>query len=390
MAEQWTVKSVNGVEPESAKEQEQAVVEEAVAETPNVEIQEDNTVVKVDLDNPPEPKQEEDVVQETKEEPTPEATEEPEAEPSPIEIVNEEEAPIEKVEEPVAIHQPEPTPVPEQPKLPENVQKLIDFMDETGGTVEDYANLNKDISKLDDVSVVKEYYKTKYPNLDDEDITFKMNDQFLFDEEADEERAIRSKKLAFKEELYNARTYLEARKSKYYDELKLNRQNSIPEEYQQAYETAQSYNKAQESNKQLQATFQQKTDAVFNELKGFDFKVGDNTYRYKVNEPAKVKEYQSDINNFVGEFLTEDGSIGDAKGYHKALFAAKNADKIAQHFYEQGRADAIKQEAKDAKNIDMNPRADHSASVTTKSGTKVRVVDDGFNGKLRFKNYNNR
>ena len=388
MAEQWTVKAVDGEEQKSPQEQEQAVVEEAVAETPNVEIQEDNTVVKVDLDNPPQPKQEEDVVQETKEEPIAEAPKEPEAIDSPIEIVNEEEAPVEKVEEPVAIHQPEPT--PEQPKLPENVQKLIDFMDETGGTVADYANLNKDISKLDDVSVVKEYYKTKYPNLDDEDITFKMNDQFLFDEEADDERAIRSKKLAFKEELYSARTYLEDRKTKYYDELKLNRQTNIPEEYQQAYETAQSYSKAQESNKQLQAAFQQKTDAVFNELKGFDFKVGDNTYRYKVNEPAKVKEYQSDINNLVGEFLHEDGTIGDAKGYHKALFAAKNADKIAQHFYEQGRADAIKQEAKDAKNIDMDPRSDHSA-VTTSSGTKVRVVnDEGFSGKLRFKNYNNR
>ena len=389
MAEQWTVK--NPVETEvvpTTQEKEQAVVEETIAETPNVEIQEDNDVIKVDLDNPPAPKQEKDVVQETKEEPVAEATEEPEAEPSPIEIVNEEEAPVVKVEEPVAIHQPEPT--PEQPKLPENIQKLVSFMEETGGTVEDYANLNKDISKLDDVSVVKEYYKTKYPNLDDEDITFKMNDQFLFDEEADEERAIRSKKLAFKEELYNARTYLEGRKTKYYDELKLNRQANIPEEYQQAYETAQSNSKAQESNKQLQAAFQQKTDAVFNELKGFDFKVGDNTYRYKVNEPAKVKEYQSDINNFVGEFLTEDGTIGDAKGYHKALFAAKNADKIAQHFYEQGRADAIKQEAKEAKNIDMNPRADHSA-VTTSSGTKVRVVEnDGFSGKLKFKNYNNR
>ena len=389
MAEQWTVKAVDGEEQKSPQEQEQAVVEQAVADIPNVEIQEDNEVVKVDLDNPPQPKQEEDVVQETKEEPVAEAPKEPEAIDSPIEIVNEEEAPVEKVEEPVAIHQPEPT--PEQPKLPENVQKLIDFMDETGGTVEDYANLNKDISKLDDVSVVKEYYKTKYPNLDDEDITFKMNDQFLFDEEADDERAIRSKKLAFKEELYSARTYLEDRKTKYYDELKLNRQTNIPEEYQKAYESAQSYSKAQESNKQLQAAFQQKTDAVFNELKGFDFKVGDNTYRYKVNEPAKVKEYQSDINNFVGEFLTEDGTIGDAKGYHKALFAAKNADKIAQHFYEQGRADAIKQEAKDAKNIDMDPRSDHSASVTTSSGTKVRVVnDEGFSGKLKFKNYNNR
>ena len=151
------------------------------------------------------------------------------------------------------------------------------------------------------------------------------------------------------------------------------------------------YKQAEQTNKQLNERFLQQTEQVFTDLKGFDFKVGDNTYRYKVNDVQKTKEYQSDINNFIGDFLGEDGSIADAAGYHKAMFAAKNVDKIAQHFYEQGRAEALKQSAKEAKNIDMNPRSDFSADVTDKSGPKVRVVDNnGFDGKLRFKNYNNR
>ena len=277
-------------------------------------------------------------------------------------------------------------------ELPENVEKLVQFMEETGGSVEDYVNLNRDITKLDDVDVIREHYKQKFPHLDDEDISFKMDEAFLYDEDVDDDRAIRSKKLAFKEELYNAKKALEGNKEKYYADLKLRKQTDIPQEYQQAYEAANNYKQAEEANSKLQAKFIEETGKVFSEdFKGFDFKVGDAKYRYKVNEPAKVKEYQSDINNFIGEFLGEDGSIQDAAGYHKAIYAAKNVDKIANHFYEQGRAEALKQQAKEAKNINMDPRSDMSASVTTKSGTKVRVVNnDAFGSKLKFKNYNNR
>ena len=219
-----------------------------------------------------------------------------------------------------------------------------------------------------------------------------MDEKFAYDEEVDEQRDVRKKQIAFKEELYNAKKYLEGNKEKYYADLVSKKQTDIPQEYREAYEVANNYKQSQEASSKLQERFAAATNRVFNDdFKGFDFKVGDNTYRYKVADPVKTKEYQSDLNNFVGEFLGEDGAIADAAGYHKAMFAAKNVDKIAQHFYEQGRAEALRQSAKEAKNIDMNPRQDMSASVTTKSGTKVRVVQNNdFGGKLRFKNYNNR
>ena len=401
--ENWTVKTEADAAPQveeqkSAQEVEQAVVEEAVAETPNVEIVESDTV-KVNLDQPPvkEEKDEQQVSDEQQEQQVePETEADADAE-SPLELITEEEPKEENLEEEVtasaetvdAIHEAAQDPKIE---LPENVEKLVQFMEETGGSVEDYVNLNRDISSMDDVDVIRQHYKEKFPHLDDEDISFKMDEAFLYDEDVDDERAIRSKKLAFKEELYNAKKSLEGNKEKYYADLKLRKQTDIPQEYQQAYEAANNYKQAEEANIKLQAKFLEETGKVFNDdFKGFDFKVGDNKYRYKVNEPAKVQEYQSDINNFIGEFLGEDGSIQDAAGYHKAIYAAKNVDKIANHFYEQGRAEALKQSAKEAKNIDMDPRSDMSAAVTTKSGTKVRVVNnEAFGSKLKFKNYNNR
>ena len=405
--ENWTVKTEADAAPQveeqkSAQEVEQAIVEEAVADTPNVEIEGSDDVVKVNLDQPP-VKQEENEQQVSNEqqdeqiEQVESKTEGAETSESPLERITEEEPQKEDLKEEVtasaetvdAIHEASQDPKIE---LPENVEKLVQFMEETGGSVEDYVNLNRDITKLDDVDVIREHYKQKFPHLDDEDISFKMDEAFLYDEDVDDDRAIRSKKLAFKEELYNAKKALEGNKEKYYADLKLRKQTDIPQEYQQAYEAANNYKQAEEANSKLQAKFIEETGKVFSEdFKGFDFKVGDAKYRYKVNEPAKVKEYQSDINNFIGEFLGEDGSIQDAAGYHKAIYAAKNVDKIANHFYEQGRAEALKQQAKDAKNINMDPRSDMSASVTTKSGTKVRVVNnDAFGSKLKFKNYNNR
>ena len=86
--------------------------------------------------------------------------------------------------------------------------------------------------------------------------------------------------------------------------------------------------------------FLERTNKVFNnDFKGFDYQVGDKKFRFNVKDANKVKETQSDINNFVNKFVGEDKTnIEDAKGYHKSLFTAMNADAIANHFYEQGRA----------------------------------------------------
>ena len=283
--------------------------------------------------------------------------------------------------------------VEEQPQLqkdnkveyPENIQKLIDFMQETGGSLEDYVNLNKDYSKMNNTNLVYEYYKTTKPHLDNEDINFLMQKNFSYDEETDESSDIRAKQVLFKEELYNAKKHFTDSKSKYYADLKLSKQNDIPEEYVSALEYYKEQQSEKESWNNQQKSFLEKTEKVFNDnFKGFDFQVEDKKFRFKVDNKKAIKEYQSDLKNFINEFVDKDGNLGDASSYHKALFAGRHADKIASHFYEQGRADAIKAQAKEAKNIDMSPRVDNSV-ITTSSGDKIRVVSGDSSDKLRIK-----
>ena len=407
MAENWTIKSAEPKEDVSVQEAEQAVVEEAIANTPNVEIPQDDGVYKVNLDEPLIPTEDAVQEQQTEEVPVqPEAegseavsetpdSESPEEVEAPLELIAEEETPLEKDEEAnidqgrveqqheTAAPPPQQEEVP-QVQLPENVEKLIQFMDETGGTVEDYVALNRDVSQLDNISLLREYYKKSKPFLSDDQITRQLNKKFFYDEDADPDE-IEDKKIAFQEELFKAQKSFEDNKKKYYADLKLNKQNSIDPEYQQAYEGWNNYQQQLQQSQQLEQDFKAKTANVFNdEFKGFEYKVGENKYRYKVNDRDKVRDFQSDITNFVQQFLGEDGSVADAAGYHKALFAAQNADKLANHFYEQGRADAIKEAAKEAKNIDMSPRQDASAIVTP-SGQKFRVVSGDSSNKLRIK-----
>ena len=243
-------------------------------------------------------------------------------------------------------------------ELPENIDKLVKFMEETGGSLEDYVSLNRDVTKMDNTTLLREYYKSTKPHLDADDVDFLFNKNFAYDEEADDPSDIKAKQLAYKEELYNAQQYFNKAKDKYYADLKLRKQQDIDPQYIKAMEYYNNSQQQSEEYNNLQKQFIEKTNKVFNDnFKGFDFKVGENKYRFKVDNTEKVKQYQSDISNFINEFLDDNGAVNDAAGYHKALFAAKNADKIANHFYEQGRADAIKDAAKDAKNINMDPRA---------------------------------
>ena len=388
---EWKIKgAVDSEETKSAQEQEQAVLDTAVEKgeiTPESAGKNEDEVPVINLDEvnkPTEPVEsaEEDKAVETEVAPTLE--QDTEVEDTPLELVTDEEdaqtQPQDngpKVDQSAA----ERNALPEI-ELPENVDKLVKFMQETGGTVEDYVNLNRDISAYEDGDVLREYYKQAKP-WDSQDINEYMEDQFTYDED-DDPREIRSKKRAFKEELFNARKYLEGNKEKYYADLKLSQQKDIPQEYQEALQYYDTYKQNTESSAQLTQTFLQKTDQVFSEsFKGFDFQVGDNKYRYKVPNVADTKDQQSDIHNFVSKFLGDDGSISDAKGYHKALFTARNADKLAEHFYEQGRADALRNSAKEAKNINMDPRKE--GVVKTTSGQKFKVVSGDSSSKLRMK-----
>ena len=399
---EWKIKGVvDDTTQKSAQEQEQAVLDKAVEAgdiTPEAAGQTVDEVPKINLDELN--KTTEDAVQKRKteevsvenetgdsEEVVEEVREQTETEEnSPLELVVEEEdeAPVNakpsvdansaKVNE-----QPEP---PAQTVLPENIDKLVKFMEETGGSLEDYVKMNKDVSELKDGDVLREYYSQSKP-WDSTDIEEYMEDQFSFDED-DDPREIRSKKRAFKEELYNARKFFETNKEKYYADLKLSRKQEIPEEYQKAYETYNEYKKEQKSNEKLTQVFLEKTDKVFSDsFKGFDFQVGDSKFRYKVNNKSEIKETQSNIANIIKPYLNEAGEISDAKGYHKAMFAAQNADKLAQHFYEQGRADAIRQNAREAKNINMDPR--QTGEIKTSSGQKFKVVSGDSSSKLKIK-----
>jgi ribosomal protein S15P/S13E len=271
--------------------------------------------------------------------------------------------------------------------LPENVNKLLDFMRDTGGTLEDYVNLNKDYDSMEDIEILREHYRQTKPHLSEEEISFLMEDSFSYDEEVDEERDIKRKKLALKESIAEAKSNLTTLKDKYYAELKLS--SKLSPEQVEAVEFYNKYKNEQESaqqlNQQQRSVFEERTNKLFSdEFKGFEYKVGNNKYRFKVKDVNTVKNNQSDINNLVSKFTNQNNEIQDAAGYHKALFTAMNADAIANHFYEQGKADAIKTQLSKSKNIDMNPRGAHQ-EVTTNSGFKIRAVSGDDSSRLRIK-----
>ena len=270
--------------------------------------------------------------------------------------------------------------------LPENIQKLIDFMDKTGGDLTDYVKLNQDYSKLDDNLVLKEYYKQTKGHLNNEEIDFLIEDRFSYDEEEATDREIKRKKLAFKEQVADARRHMDGLKSSYYEEIKAG--SKLTSDQKEAINFYNEYNKNSEQNKKVQlqqkSVFDKKTESLFNnEFKGFEYNVGEKTYRFNVNNASEVKQTQSDINNFVKKFLNEKNEMSDAKGYHKSLFTAMNSDAIAQHFYEQGKADAIKESVSKAKNVDMSPRQSYGDE---KTGFKYKVLGDNSSSfKLKLK-----
>jgi len=346
----------------------------------------DDSVVKVDLSKSPVQKVEEEVV-EVSEEQVEEVLGEAEAEVvtevegTVLEEITDEE--VEEVEEQVeeAIAEAEATGKP----LPENIQKLVDFMEDTGGDLNDYVSLNRDLTKLDDSEVLDEYYRKTKSHLSAEERNFLLEDKYGFDEDMDDERTIRSKKIALKEQVAEAKAYLDGQKSKYYEEIKAG--SKLTSEQQKAMDFFDRYNKESEETKKLTETnkqvFQQKTSNLFNDkFKGFDYNVGDKKYRFNVKNVDDVKQTQSDLNNFTKKFLDKNNQMNDAKGYHKSLFTAMNADAVAQHFYEQGKADAIKDTVAKGKNINVNPRGTHGGEQT--SGMKVRVLGEDSND-FKFK-----
>ena len=266
--------------------------------------------------------------------------------------------------------------------LPENIEKLVSFMEETGGTIEDYTRLNADYSNVDDKTLIKEYYKKNKPYLDNSDLDLLLED-FDYDEDIDEEKDIRKKKLAFKEEVAKAKNFLEETKSKYYDEIKL--RPGVTQEQKKAMDFFNRYNKQQEQAEQQHQVFKDNTKKLFSDdFKGFDISVGEKLYKYNIQNKDKVAENQSNINNLIGKFLDEKGNVSDTSGYHKAMYAAENVDRIAAHFYEQGKADAVKEVVSKSKNL-SDTKARTTQGDVFISGLKVKAISGADSSKLKIK-----
>jgi len=402
---------------QKAKEAEAA--KEAPAQTGPASITEDGDI-KLDLTKKPEQdadtKQEAtDVVDDKQAEPVQEVEEKVSQQPEPVqddapaekeESVEEEESALEEIteEEKEQITQEVTEQLTEEVteaiaeqketgvELPENIQKVVDFINETGGSLQDYVKLNTDYDALNEDQLLAEYYQTSKPHLNIEEVNFLMQDKFAINEEEDSEKDIKKKQIARKEELANAKQYLDNLKSQYYAEIK-GGSKLLPEQ-KKAVDFFNRYTKENEeavkvAKKQTDA-FLNKTNQVFNDqFKGFDYTVGDKKYRFKIKDANKVKDSQSDINNFVKKFLDKDNTMSDAAGYHKSLFTAMNADQVAQHFYEQGKADALKDSIAKSKNVTMGARGVHE-DVKAPGGWSVKSVDSGpADSKLRIKTFKN-
>ena len=357
------------------------------------------TITKVDLNKPVEAKDNADTNQEaTADQPTPVIQEVVEEVSSEQDIVQNEDTPVieeitneEKTEELVeTVEEAIVESIETGKELPENIQKLMHFMEDTGGNISDYVQLNKDYKELDNQTLLEEYYKQTKPHLDSEEISFLMEDQFSYDEDMEDDKDIKRKKLAMKEQVAQARHHLDGVKSKYYEDIKSG--SKLTSEQQEAIEFFNNHNEKSESDNQIiaknKSTFLDKTNKVFNDgFKGFEYNVGDKKYRYNVNDVNEVKKTQSDINNFVGKFLNENNTMEDAAGYHKSLYTAMNSDAVAKHFYEQGKADALRDSVAKSKNINMDPRQQLSNNIADGSGIKVRALGDTTEDfKFRIKN----
>jgi len=390
----------------SEQTENQNVPEEVVENVVESPVSLDDGVIKVNLGELNKPK--EDAIPEQEANASDVPVEQPEDESNSEEVVQEVREPVQNEEQSVleeiteeevqeqaddledniveAIEEQKETGV----ELPENIQKVVDFMNETSGTLEDYVKLNKNYEDLDESQLLREYYANTKPHLDEEDIDFMMEDNFLYDEDLDEERDIRRKKLARREELAKAKNHLTGLKDKYYQEIKGG--SRLAPEQKKAVDFFNRYTKENEAATRLaekqSQTFLNKTEGVFNnDFKGFDYQVGDKKFRFKVKDAPTIKETQSDINNFVKKFLDKDNQMSDAAGYHKGLFTAMNADSIANHFYEQGKADAMKTSMSNSKNVQMGARGVHE-DVKTSNGWAVRSVDSGgSDSKLKIKTF---
>lgn len=273
----------------------------------------------------------------------------------------------------------------EQIELTPEIEALLKYQKETGRGLGDYLELSKDYKSMEENELLRNYLKQTKPHYDDDDISYYIESSFASTED-DSESESRSKKLKFKEELYNAREYFETQKEKYYEPLESSSAD-VPKEYQEAFSFYSDYTKNLEKQdlevKKRGEFFKNETDKFFGQVESFEFDLGDKKASYKLNDKDSLKKQTSDINGFVNRFVDKNGLIKDPAGYHRSMAMANNPDAFAKHFYEMGKAEAVGDLVKDTKNIDMSVKQNVGSSEDGK--VKFRAVSDDGGSKLRIK-----
>ena len=272
--------------------------------------------------------------------------------------------------------------------LPEEVEKYLQYKEQTNRGLRDFVKANEDVSEYEDQSLLREYYMQTNPELDDNDISYLINEKYEVDENVDTESDRKRKSLEKKQELHRAKEYFNNMQERYRAPLE-SCMDAFPDDVKKAVEFYQQYNDEAANQEKLsneqRKIFEQKTSSFFNDkFKGFEYNLGEKTVTYKPKSVTEVAEKQSDLNNFIQRFVDEKGFLKDANKYHQSLHMAMNPEAYAKFFYEQGKADAVNEVVKDGKNIDMNVRTNVDSS---KPGTKFKVVDSsqGFGSGLKIK-----
>ena len=279
-------------------------------------------------------------------------------------------------------------------ELPEAVQKYLDFFEETGGSLQDFAAVNRDFDSLPQDDVIREFMRKQNPYLDQDDIDYEMESRFGINEE-DSDAEVRAKKVAKKKFYGEAMKTLKAEGEKY--KADLGSSAALPQQAKEALEFKQSFEARQaEAAKQQKAvearvnSFVSKSKKVLGkDFKGFEVKVGDDTYTYKPSNVTKTREENLNVNNLLGKFTDKEGNVTDVVGYHKALTFASNPDAVAAHFIEIGKAMQAEAETKGSKNIKQNPRQVHGKKDNSKAKFKFVDVDGSMskNAKIKLRNY---
>jgi len=276
-------------------------------------------------------------------------------------------------------------------ELPEDVSAFLKYKKETGRGIGDFVKINKDYDNVNDDQLLLDYYLEQNKGLDPEDVSFEIEDKFSYDEDLDEERDVKSKKVAKKKELVKARDYFNSLKEQYKVPLE-SRDSFVPDEEKEEFNSYKKTKEQRLQNDQELAKrakkFTSNTSKLFSEnFEGFGFNISeDKKVVYKPADSKTLLNEQSDLNNFVSKFTGEDGSIEDYEGFHRSIAVASNPEKFAKYFYDKGMADAVGDVAKESKNIDMTRQ---STKVTPKEGVQVRSIDASRGNRLIIKKRKN-